>query len=366
MAGHVYALLVGIDAYTGVVPPLSGCVNDVTAFGEVLRGRVAADELGDGRRHRRGRDPRDRHDRVRRAPRAGRAEDVALFYYSGHGAHQDAPEELWDFEPDHQNETLVLVDSREPGGWDLADKELAALIAAGRRERLPPARGARLLPLRRRHPRRRGGRAAGPRRTRASARSRASCAGTHRAGRGAGRRCRGGAAHPRPRPGPPRPVDAARRPARAARGVPLLGEGQGDHRAGQQRGAMSAALEKALRAVGGQAVLPRHPPHGHLAGDDDGARPAPPVRGGRLERARPALPRRRHPRHPSAADAEPTPRGLDRRLRGRARGARADPPRRHDGHDRAGRLPALRRRVRASRWPPRSSRRCCPTGPWSR
>ena len=57
------------------------------------------------------------------------ADDVALFYYSGHGAHQEAPQELWDYEPDHQNETLVFVDSREPGGWDLADKELAVLIA---------------------------------------------------------------------------------------------------------------------------------------------------------------------------------------------------------------------------------------------
>jgi hypothetical protein len=129
MAGHVYALLVGIDAYTGLVPPLAGCVNDVNAFGAVLQGRVAAEDLSmvtitdeDATRQ---------TVMTQFATHLGQAgaQDVALFYYSGHGAHQDAPEELWDFEPDHQNETLVLVDSRDPGGWDLADKELAVLIA---------------------------------------------------------------------------------------------------------------------------------------------------------------------------------------------------------------------------------------------
>lgn len=55
--------------------------------------------------------------------------DVALFYYSGHGAQEHAPEEFWKFEPDKLNETLVCYDSRTEGGWDLADKELAKLIS---------------------------------------------------------------------------------------------------------------------------------------------------------------------------------------------------------------------------------------------
>ena len=45
MAGRLYALLVGIDAYPPPIPPLSGCVNDVTAFAEVLRDRVGEDAL---------------------------------------------------------------------------------------------------------------------------------------------------------------------------------------------------------------------------------------------------------------------------------------------------------------------------------
>ena len=54
--------------------------------------------------------------------------DVALFYYSGHGSQEQAPEEFWKLEPDHLDETLVLFDSRSPGSWDLADKEIAKLI----------------------------------------------------------------------------------------------------------------------------------------------------------------------------------------------------------------------------------------------
>ncbi|MCP4399129.1 MAG: caspase family protein [bacterium] len=49
---------------------------------------------------------------------------------SGHGSQEQAPPEFWHLEPDHLNETLVCWDSRNPGGWDLADKELATLIAA--------------------------------------------------------------------------------------------------------------------------------------------------------------------------------------------------------------------------------------------
>ncbi|MEO7448473.1 MAG: caspase family protein [Humibacillus sp.] len=129
MTSHVYTLLVGIDDYPSPVPPLSGCVNDVRAFAEILTGRVAAEDLSlvvltDA-------------DATRSAVTTGfathlgaaQAGDVALFYYSGHGAQQAAPEELWQLEPDHEDETLVLVDSRSASGWDLADKELAVLIA---------------------------------------------------------------------------------------------------------------------------------------------------------------------------------------------------------------------------------------------
>lgn len=58
------------------------------------------------------------------------AEDVVLFYYAGHGSQATAPEAFWPVEPDRLIETIVCYDSRiDDDHWDLADKELAKLIA---------------------------------------------------------------------------------------------------------------------------------------------------------------------------------------------------------------------------------------------
>jgi hypothetical protein len=139
MAGRLYALLVGIDSYPPPVPQLQGCVNDVLVFADVLRQRVGDDALElltltDAEATR---DAVTRHF-TEHLGRAG-AEDVAHFYYSGHGSQQATPEELWPIEPDHRNETVVCFDSRQPGSWDLADKELAVLVGAA------SARGSHVL-----------------------------------------------------------------------------------------------------------------------------------------------------------------------------------------------------------------------------
>ncbi len=129
MTGRLFAVLVGIDDYPVPVPPLLGCVNDVTAFAEVLRGRVGdaldLEVLTDAEATREAVTTLIRS----QLGRAG-ADDVALLYFSGHGSQQRAPEELWAGEPDRRNETIVLHDSRQPGKWDLADKELAVLLGA--------------------------------------------------------------------------------------------------------------------------------------------------------------------------------------------------------------------------------------------
>ena len=104
MAGHVYALLVGIDAYQPRSPGCRGCVDDVTPSGRCC---------GAGWRPRSSVGSRDRRDATRarscrrsRRTSGGRAADAALFAYSGHGA-QAAPQG-WRPIP-HRNETLVLV-----------------------------------------------------------------------------------------------------------------------------------------------------------------------------------------------------------------------------------------------------------------
>jgi hypothetical protein len=127
----LYALFVGIDAYPAPVSPLNGCVNDVTRMVDLLAARVAgaADRftplvLTNAQATRAGIVDAWRSHLGQAGPN-----DVALFYYSGHGSQENAPPEFWDFEPDRLNETLVCYDSRLTGGWDLADKELAQLIA---------------------------------------------------------------------------------------------------------------------------------------------------------------------------------------------------------------------------------------------
>ena len=134
MTRNLYALLVGINDYDSRshIPSLRGCVNDIHGMQSYLEGRVASHEF-------------NLHLRVLANEQATRAnliegfrahlcqagpEDVALFYYAGHGAQADAPEEFWPIEPDRMLETLVCYDSRiDDDHWDLADKELAKLIA---------------------------------------------------------------------------------------------------------------------------------------------------------------------------------------------------------------------------------------------
>jgi hypothetical protein len=131
MLGQIYALLVGIDTYQGGVPSLHGCRNDITRITEVLERRVEAS--GQQLQVTTLLDAEATRDVVietfRRTFADASAGDVALFYYSGHGSQEEAPPEHLAFEPDGLNETLVLADSRTETGFDLADKELAVLVA---------------------------------------------------------------------------------------------------------------------------------------------------------------------------------------------------------------------------------------------
>ena len=131
MTRTIYTLLVGIDNYPPGVNPLHGCVNDIRRVEQLLAARVSsADDHWS---------PLVLTDQAatRAAIIAGfrnhlaqaKAGDVALFYYSGHGSQSHSPQEFWHLEPDRLDETLVCYDSRLPGGWDLADKELAQLIS---------------------------------------------------------------------------------------------------------------------------------------------------------------------------------------------------------------------------------------------
>lgn len=124
------AVLVGIDAYPPPVPPLMGCVNDVEAMAETLAAQVPEDDLRLLVLTNEQATRQAVTEAIRSHLRGSGPDSTALFYFSGHGSQQVAPPELWPHEPDRRNETVVLVDSRSTGGWDLADKELSGLLAA--------------------------------------------------------------------------------------------------------------------------------------------------------------------------------------------------------------------------------------------
>lgn len=136
MPPTTYALLVGIDEYPSPINPLQGCVNDIRRIETLLQERLKPD---DNQSHPFSPRILTNQQATRQAIIDGfhghlgkaRAGDVALFYYSGHGSQAPSPPEFWHLEPDRLDETLVCWDSRLPGAnhWDLADKELAQLIA---------------------------------------------------------------------------------------------------------------------------------------------------------------------------------------------------------------------------------------------
>lgn len=131
MSQTVYALLVAIDEYQPPVSQLRGCVNDITAVHEFLKNRVG----GEGQRLEtlvllnEQATVQAVTDGFRNFLKQARKDDVAFFYYGGHGSQAVAPTGLEQFEPDGLVETLVCYDSRQEGKFDLTDKALSALIA---------------------------------------------------------------------------------------------------------------------------------------------------------------------------------------------------------------------------------------------
>lgn len=135
MAGKIYALLVGIDRYapnsTILVPSLQGCANDIKAIATYLQTQVGGQwtlqsplTLINEAATRQG-----IIDGFQQYLTQADSEDIALFYYSGHGGQEKAPPEFRHLEPDGLDETLVCYDSRTPENQDLADKELSYLLA---------------------------------------------------------------------------------------------------------------------------------------------------------------------------------------------------------------------------------------------
>ena len=129
MSRNIYALLVGINDYSPTVGKLTGCVNDVDHFHGYLtdnfdKSRLRIEVLKDADATR-----PNMIKQFRSHLGKAKADDVVVFQYCGHGARWKSAKAFEQFYPDRMDEGLVCYDSREPGGFDLADKELAVLLA---------------------------------------------------------------------------------------------------------------------------------------------------------------------------------------------------------------------------------------------
>lgn len=123
----IYAFIVAIDNYTRPVPKLQGCLNDGNAVKAYLQKRFS-DSLVLKTLY----DEEATRLNVLKTfdSHLGQAikDDIALFYYVGHGSQEPTHATFAEIEPDGKNETLVCYDSRVGDGLDLADKEIAAAI----------------------------------------------------------------------------------------------------------------------------------------------------------------------------------------------------------------------------------------------
>ncbi|MEZ4943626.1 MAG: caspase family protein [Saprospiraceae bacterium] len=133
----IRALLVAIDNYApnSPVPPLRGCLNDIAGIRRLLLSQLESVGIP----------PEKEADyicilRNAEATRAGLISawrrhlgkategDTVLVYFSGHGSRSRTAPEFESIEPDGFEEGWVLYDSRLPGQFDMADKEIALLL----------------------------------------------------------------------------------------------------------------------------------------------------------------------------------------------------------------------------------------------
>jgi hypothetical protein len=133
---NLFGLLVGIDEYhpDSKVGPLGCCVNDIRNFHAWLEGQAPAGQrqvkiLLNEEATRDGFITAFREHLIDAPVADG---DLVLFYYCGHGSYGPTAPKFAALGQDarDQDETLVLFDSRLPGKQDLADKELALLLAS--------------------------------------------------------------------------------------------------------------------------------------------------------------------------------------------------------------------------------------------
>ena len=130
----IYALLVGINKYhpDSGVSNLVGCVNDINAMEDFLKNKFVADAHTSIDIKKLINEEATRENIIKGFQKIITQvypKDTFLFYYAGHGSHTKTNDVFKEYDAKEQDETFVCYDSRLPGKYDLADKEIAVLLS---------------------------------------------------------------------------------------------------------------------------------------------------------------------------------------------------------------------------------------------
>jgi len=129
----IYALLVGINRYqSGEISDLYGCVNDVERVEKYLSSTFNKENQAKGVEVETLTNNEAKRqiiiDTFREHLGKANKDDIALFYFSGHGCRELSPSQFIMAQGSSKHENIVCYDSEMPGKYDIADKELNLLI----------------------------------------------------------------------------------------------------------------------------------------------------------------------------------------------------------------------------------------------
>lgn len=125
---NLYALLVAIDTYPPGIPSLNGCINDADAVEQLIRTRFADASLQLLRLNNADAKRQNIIDSFRRHLGQATKDDIALFFYAGHGSQVPTGGFFATIEPSGMNSSIVCYDSRTPVTPDPASKDTGRLI----------------------------------------------------------------------------------------------------------------------------------------------------------------------------------------------------------------------------------------------
>ena len=135
---NLYALLVAIDTYPPAIPSLNGCINDADAMELLLRTRFSDASLHLLRLNNSDAKRQNIIDSFRGHLGQASGDDIAIFFYAGHGSQVPTGGLFAAIEPSGMNSSIVCYDSRtpDPAGKDkdalipdLVDKDMGVLIS---------------------------------------------------------------------------------------------------------------------------------------------------------------------------------------------------------------------------------------------